>query len=140
MPRVAMCRSPISARWCARSASFGDLSKELLERFQARNGIVMRQVEVQGCDGDVSILHRLEIRSFAGMPRRRIAADPVVLSPSRIEALDDALGINALAEPRHAHALKFGHRKIHIQNDPRIARSMQNVLRQLSAEFRAAIE
>src|SRR5438874_1520507 len=96
-PRAATCRSTISARWCAKSASFGDFAKKLLERLQSRNRIVVRQIEMQRRDRNVAVLDGLEVGAFAGMPRRWIAADPVVLPTARIEPLDDSLGIDTLS-------------------------------------------
>src|SRR5262245_40573914 len=110
MPRAATWRSTISSRKCAKSRSsfFCDVTKDLLERPQRGDGIVMRQVEMQRRDGNEAVLHRFEVGSFAGVPRRFARADPVVLPAAGIEPLYQRLGVNALAEPSYLHALK-GH-------------------------------
>ena len=95
---------------------------------------------MQRRDRDVAVLYGLEIGSLARMPRRRVAADPVILPAARIETLDDAFGVDALAEPRHLHALKFRHRKIDIEDDLRIARPVEQIAGQARAEFRAPRE
>src|SRR2546430_3744685 len=100
----------------------------------------MRQIEMQRRDRNVTILDGFEVGSFAGMPCRWIAADPVVLPAPRIEPLDDSLGIDALSEPRDFYALKISDRKIHIENDLRIARALEYVPREPCREFCASRE
>src|SRR5215210_2518940 len=99
-----MCRSTISARWCASSrscSSFRDVvAKQFLERLQAGNRLVMSEIEMERRDCDVSVLDRIEVRSLGFVPLRRLPADPVVLPPSRIAALDDTLGVDAPAQRR----------------------------------------
>src|SRR5437763_16304989 len=59
MPRAATWRSTISSRRCAKSRSsfLCDVAKDLLERAEARDGLVMREIEVQRSDGDEVALH-----------------------------------------------------------------------------------
>src|SRR5687767_11885643 len=109
IPRAATCRSTIAARGgpSSRSGSAGrEVAKDLLERLEPCDRVVMGEIEVQRSDGDVSALHRFEVRSFTGMPYRRLSADPVVLPSPRIPPLDHSLGVDALAEPRDAHAVE----------------------------------
>src|SRR5215212_5039504 len=62
IPRAATWRSTISARWWAKSRSSAfDVAKDLLERLEPRDRLVVRQVEVQRRDGDVAFVDRLEI-------------------------------------------------------------------------------
>src|SRR3954468_15302688 len=81
--------STMRARRCVRSG------KQLLERPQPRDRLMVREVEVQRRDGDVAVLHGLEVCALVVVPRRRTAADPVVRPPARIEPLDHALGVDA---------------------------------------------
>src|SRR4051812_36552729 len=87
-PRAATCRSTIKVRWCANSRSWssfrGEVAKRLLEGLEARDGLMMRQVEMQRRDRDEAALDGVEIRSFSRMPHGRLAADPVVAPAARI--------------------------------------------------------
>src|SRR5436305_3403312 len=148
-PRLATWRSTMSARWCAYSrsccavaASFpaGRVAKELLERFEPLDRFMVGEVEVQRGDGDEAALHGLEVRSFARMPERRLAADPVVLASARIEALDDALGVDTLAELRHPHAGEVADGEVDVEDDLRIAVAVEDPLRQRRPERRATVE
>src|SRR5258706_9732142 len=148
-PRAATWRSTISARWCAYSRSCcasagsfpaGRVAKDLLERLEPSNRFVMRQIEVQGGDRDEAALHGLEVGAGTRMPVRRIAPDPVVLPPPRVEPLDDALGVDALAELRHADAGEVADGEVHIENDLRVAVAGQDPRRQLGPERGAAVE
>src|SRR5437588_2496493 len=116
-PRAATWRSTISSRRCAKSRSsfLCDVAKDLLERPQKRDRVVMRQVEVQRRDGDEVVLHRLEVGALAGMPRRLARADPVVLSPPRIQSLHERLGVDALAEPRDLHPFERAGGKVDVE-------------------------
>src|SRR6185369_10223879 len=79
MPRLATYSSTIFFLRCANSrSSVGVGAKELLERLEPRNRVVMGEIEVQRGDGDVARLDGLEVGALAGMPRRSAAADPVV--------------------------------------------------------------
>src|SRR6266700_1841644 len=124
MPRAATWRSTISSRKCAKSRSsfLCDVAKNLLERPEKRNGVVVRQVEMQRRDGDEATLHRLEVSPFARMPGRLAGADPVVLPAARIEPLHQRLGVDALAEPRHTHALERLGGEVDVEDDLRVAR------------------
>src|SRR5436190_1679131 len=105
-PRFATYSSTIFSLRCANSRSSAgrtggrssDVGKELLERLEPRNGLVMREIEMQRRDGDEAGLDRFEVCPFAGMPRRRAAADPVIRPPPRIQPFDDAFGVNPPAE------------------------------------------
>src|SRR6266550_632744 len=127
MPRALTWRSTISSRRCANSRSSfrGGGAKDLLERLEAGDRLVVRQIEVQWGDGDVSVLHRLEVGPFARLPGRRAAADPVVLPSPRIEPLDQHFGVDPLAEARHAHALKGAGGEIDVEDDLRVARLLE---------------
>src|SRR6185503_13304069 len=145
MPREATWRSTISARWCASSRSLssfrgGELAKDLLERLEPCDRFVVGEIEVERRDGDESALDCFEVRSFAGMPDRRFSADPVVLSSPGVFPFDDSLGVDAFAEPRDPHAVEFGDREIHVQDDAGIAVLLQRDAGQLAGEGRAAVE
>src|SRR5258708_25361133 len=148
-PRLATWRSTMSARWCAYSrsccavaASFPAerVAKELLERFEPLDRFVVGEVEVQRGDRHEAALHGLEVRTFARMPERRLAADPVVLAPAGIEALDDPFRGDALAQLRHPHAGEVAEGEVDVENDLRVAVAGEDPLRQRRPERRAAVE
>src|SRR5213080_4320524 len=89
MPRFLTASTMPARRWVKSG-------KQLLERPQPRDRLMVGQVEVQRGDGDVAVLHGLEVGPLVVAPRRRAAADPVVRPPPRIEPLDDSLGVDAL--------------------------------------------
>src|SRR5688500_924542 len=108
-----MWRSTISARWCANSRSwpgvsscFCGVAKQLLEFPQARDGLMMSEIEMQWRDRDIAVLNGLEVGPFTGMPGRLFAADPVILSSARIQPLDHSLGVDTLAKFRHANTIE----------------------------------
>src|ERR1700730_3469352 len=147
MPRAATWRSTISARRCAnsrsraaRSSFFCNVTKHLLERLQARYGLVVREVEMERGDGDVAVFHGLEVGPFAGMPGRFAAADPVVLPAARIEPLDQTFRVDALPQPGHADAEKGAGREVHVQDDLGIARLIEEPADQLGGERRTGVE
>src|SRR5438876_2236388 len=137
MPRALTWRSTISSRRCVnwRSSFRGGGAKDLLERLETGDRLVMGQIEVQRSDGDVSVLHRFEVGPFARLPGRRAAADPVVLPPPRIEPLDQRFGVDALAKMGHPHALKGGGGKIHVEDDLRVARLLEEPADQLRCQL-----
>src|SRR5207248_10924562 len=116
--RIPRCCTPstMRARRCEKSAC-----KELLERLEPRDRLVMGEVEMQRRDGDAAVLHGLEVGPLVVGPRWRAAADPVVRPAARIEPLDDPLGVDALSELRDLHAAELADRKVHVEDDLRIA-------------------
>src|ERR1700682_2496961 len=78
-PRAATWRSTIRARWCAYSRSCcarallpaERVDKDLCERLEPRNRVVMREIEVKRRDGDEAVLDGVEVGAFARMPDRR---------------------------------------------------------------------
>src|SRR5258706_988203 len=124
MPLSATWRCTMAARRCAKSGccglSFRVVAKDLLERFEPWNRFVVSQVEMEGSDGDAAFLHRFEVRPFAGMPGRLAAANPVVRPSARIFPLEDVAGVDAIAQPRHAHPAEFD-REVDVENDVRVA-------------------
>src|ERR1700751_4910997 len=140
MPRAATCRSTISPRRCAYSRSLGDVAKELLERLESRDRVVMGEIEVQRRDGHESVLHRFEVRSLPRLPRRLLAADPVVLPPARVEALDHSFRIDAFSETRDSHSSKLSDRKVDVEDDAGVSRLLEQMLGELGGKFGAAVE
>src|SRR5438270_4721121 len=100
----------MASRRCAKSGC-GELlrcvANDLLERFQARNRFMVREVEMQRRDGDAPFLDGLEIGVLAGTPGRLAAADPVVRPPARILALEDVAVVNAVAEANEPDAAEL---------------------------------
>src|SRR5438874_8649745 len=134
MPRFLMA-STMPARRCVKSG------KQLLERPQPRDRLMVRQVEVQRRDGDVAVLHGLEVGPLlVNAPRRWAAADPVVRPPPRVEPLDDSLGVDALAELRDLHAAKRADGEVDVEDDLRVALLAEEVADQARGQVRAAVE
>src|SRR3954451_20534109 len=122
MPRLATYSSTIFLRRCANSFSSADVGgKKLLERLELCDRLMVRQIEMERRDGDVSRLNRFEVGAFARMPRRCAAADPVVRPTSRIHPLDHALGVDAPSELRDLHARRRRDGEVDVEDDRRIA-------------------
>src|SRR4051812_2008990 len=143
MPLSATYRCTMAARKCAKSGcralAFVVVTKDLLERFEPRDRFVVREVEVQRGDGDATLFHRFEVGPFAGMPGGLAAADPVVGPAARIFALEDVAGVDAIAEPRHAHVGEFD-REVDVEDDVRIAMPCQRPADEFFREDGTAIE
>src|ERR1051326_3722473 len=142
IPRAATCRSTISARRCAssRSSAFCDGGKKLLERLWPLKRFVMRQIEMQRRDRDVSVFHRFEVRPRSRMPRRLATTDPVGSPSPRIRPLDHALGVDPSSELRDFQSLESADRKVDVEDDLRIAVAFEHSLRQRGRELGAAID
>src|SRR3954471_6824645 len=143
IPRPATYSCTMRARRCAKSGcgalSLRCVAKELLERFQARDRFVVREVEVQRRDGDAAFLDRFEVGVLARTPGRFAAADPVVRPAARIAALENVAGVDAIAEARHAYAAELD-RKVDVENDVRIAMMLERPADQTLRKRGAAIE
>src|SRR4030067_1010577 len=83
----------------------GTLALSPLPAFQGSQRNVIRQVEMDRRDRNVVLLDGLQVRAGDVMPRKRIAADPVILSPAGIAFFHDRLAVDALALAGDSHAL-----------------------------------
>src|SRR4051812_10350578 len=99
----------------------------------------MCQIEVERRDGDESVLYRLEVGVLARFPGWGVAADPVVLPAAWVEAFDNTLAVNALAQARDLHAAKADG-EVDVENDLGAATPVQNDTRQFGSERRAFSE
>src|ERR1043165_163902 len=133
MPRWRTASTMRARRWVKSG-------KELLERLEPRDRRVVGEVEVQRGDGDAAALHGLEVGAGVVAPRRRPAADPVIRPPTRIQSLDDPLGVDALAERRDLHAAKLPDGEVDVEDDLRVALLREEMPHEARGELRAAVE
>ena len=94
-PARAPCPVRLRAGWRF-AGRFGELP---VPRPEALEQPAAGQVEVDRRDGDPPVDHGVEVGALDGQPGRRRPADPEVRDPARIDALDQLVLVDALAEP-----------------------------------------
>src|SRR3989337_3068539 len=127
MRLAASCSSTMAARFreknSSEESSFGFRQRKAknpspLPSLEGSQRNVIRQVEMDRRDRNVVLLDGLQVRAGDVLPRKRIAADPVILSPAGVAFLHDRLAVDALALPGDSHPLDLLPRdvgKVHVE-------------------------
>src|SRR5215475_11600390 len=68
------------------------------------NQLVVGQIQLDRCYGNVTRRDRVQVRSRLAGPPGRAAADPEVVPPERVLATDELVVVLAPSQPRDLHA------------------------------------